>query len=71
MSSVKTKQTPHPSHKMSEWESTIVTLVSTSRFGSIRRCEYCDGEQAVTVAGEGMHDELKRQCTAIPTAPTP
>lgn len=56
------KQEPHPSHKMTEWESTIVTLISTSRFGEIRECENCGGEHARTVAGEAMHDELKYPC---------
>lgn len=69
---MKTKYTPHPSHDMTDWESTIVTLVSTSRFGEIRRCKNCDAEHAITVAGEGIHPELLVPCTAVPpTPPTP
>jgi hypothetical protein len=54
----------HPSHKMTRWESTIVTLVSTSRFGQIRKCKKCGGEQAATSAGSATHDELKVKCWA-------
>lgn len=53
---------PHPSHKMSKWRSTTVTIISTSRFGEIRQCENCDAEHAITVAGEAMHDELYYPC---------
>jgi hypothetical protein len=52
----------HPSHKMSEWRSTIVTLIETPRFGSIRKCLNCGAEHAKTVAGEGLHDELADPC---------
>ncbi len=47
---------------MSEWRETIVTLIATSRFGEIRECENCEAEQARTVAGEAMHDELLVKC---------
>lgn len=59
---MKTKHKPHPSHKMVKWESTIVTLVSTPHFGSLRRCKNCEAEHAVTVSGEGIHDELLKPC---------
>jgi hypothetical protein len=55
-------QTPHPSHEMTEWESSIVTLSSTSRFGQIRMCKKCDAEHARTAAGEAMFSELKEPC---------
>lgn len=50
------------SHKMTEWENTIVTLISTPRFGSIRRCLNCEGEHAKTVCGEDCHDSLLHKC---------
>jgi hypothetical protein len=53
-----------PSHEMTEWESAVVTLISTARFGEIRRCKNCEAEHARTVAGEAMHDELYSACTA-------
>lgn len=56
------KRQPHESHDMTEWRETIVTLVETPRFGSIRECKKCGGEQAKTVAGEGIHDELLKPC---------
>lgn len=62
---VKTKQTPHPSHDMTEWESTIVTIIETPRFGMFRKCKNCEAEQAVTAAGEGFHAELKYPCEGI------
>lgn len=52
----------HSSHEMTEWRSTIVTIISTSRFGEIRTCGKCGGEQARTVAGSGTHDILKIKC---------
>ena len=54
----------HDSHEMGEWQSAIVTLATTSRFGSIRRCENCGAEHAKTVCGEAMHPELKLPCEA-------
>jgi len=53
----------HPSHEMTEFESTIVTIISTPRFGSLRECKHCGAEHAKTVAGEGHHDELFERCT--------
>ena len=60
---------PHPSHKMTEWENTIVQISSTPRFGRIRECIYCGAEQAETVAGKAMHDELKYPCLDAPEGP--
>jgi hypothetical protein len=53
---------PHPSHKMTPWESTIITLIDTPRFGRTRKCSECGAEQAETVAGKAMHDELRLPC---------
>lgn len=55
---------PHPSHDMTDWASTIVTITSTARFGSLRECKNCGAEHAKTVAGEAMHDELYEPCQA-------
>jgi len=62
-----TRDKPHPSHKMTKWESTIVTLISTSRFGEIRKCKNCGAEEARTVCGHAMHDELRVSCEASET----
>lgn len=56
------KREIHESHEMSEWESTILTLADTPRFGSIRECKNCGAEHAKTVAGEAHHDELFEPC---------
>lgn len=53
---------PHPSHIMSEWKGTIVTLVETSRFGDIRTCTACGAEHARTAAGTAAHEELTEPC---------
>ncbi len=53
---------PHPSHEMPAWRDTIVTLISTSRFGRIRKCINCEAEEAETVAGKAHHDELEYPC---------
>lgn len=53
---------PHPSHAMGPWEGSIVTIISTSRFGEVRECSHCGGEQARTAAGQAMHDELALPC---------
>ncbi len=52
----------HPTHKMSKWRGTIVTLIETSRFGEIRVCELCGAEHAKTVCGEAAHKELYVEC---------
>jgi hypothetical protein len=57
---------PHPSQKMLEWEHTIICISSTPRFGKIRKCEYCEHEQAETVAGKAIHDELLTECSCQP-----
>lgn len=61
---------PHASHDMTEWESSIVTITSTARFGSIRECKNCGAEHAKTVAGEAMEDELYSPCWAATKEPT-
>jgi len=58
-------QTPHPSHDMSPWRSTVVTLVETPRFGEVRKCRRCGAEHARTVAGEAMHEELRQMCEDV------
>jgi hypothetical protein len=57
---------PHPSHKMTEWESTVVTLIDTPRFGKLRRCEYCKAEEAESVSGHRAHLGLAEPCAARP-----
>ena len=52
----------HPSHDMTEWRETIVVLLSTARFGQIRECKKCEGQQAKTVAGERLNEALKTSC---------
>ena len=49
-------------YKMTKWESTIVTIIATPRFGQFRKCKKCGAEQAKTAAGEGIHDELRVKC---------
>ena len=56
---------PHASHQMDEWCDTVVTIIATSRFGRLRKCEKCDAEQAETAAGRAAHPELNRKCEAI------
>lgn len=57
----------HPSHKMGEWKSTIVTLSSgNSRFGEIRKCEYCGAAHARTVGGQEAEPELYDPCGEAP-----
>ena len=53
---------PYKSHEMTDWRSTIVTLVSTSRFGQIRSCKNCGAEQAKTVSGADSHPEIFKPC---------
>jgi hypothetical protein len=59
------KAEPHSSHKMSEWESAIVTIIVISRFGSIRRCINCGAEQVETAAGHSHHAALTLPCSHI------
>lgn len=56
----------HPSHKMTEWQSTIVTILSTPRFGRVRECEYCGAGEAESVCGHVMDGDLKRPCFDAP-----
>lgn len=53
---------PHPSHKMTKWRGTIVTLLETSRFGELRECKNCGAEHARTAAGEANHPGLESVC---------
>lgn len=53
---------PHQSHEMSEWESSPVTILTTTRFSDWRECKRCGGEQARTAAGAAMDDELALPC---------
>lgn len=53
---------PHPSHVMTEWRGAVVTIIETSRFGSIRECQNCGAEEAKTVCGHAAHDELELSC---------
>jgi len=55
----------HATHKMGEWQHTIVTIGCTSRFGKIRICEYCEHEQAETVSGKAIHEELTQPCYGV------
>lgn len=52
----------HQSHDMSKWENTIITITSTPRFGKIRVCKKCGAEQAETVCGVEIQDELQKPC---------
>lgn len=52
----------HKSHRMTKWKHTIVQISNTPRFGRFRSCKNCGAEQAVTVAGQGTHEELLRKC---------
>lgn len=52
----------HESHKMSDWENTIITIIDTPRFGRIRKCLLCGAEQAETAAGSALHNELILPC---------
>ena len=56
---------PHSSHKMTRWTSDIVTLLEGGepRFGSIRECKICHGQQARTVAGSRSFPEILQPCT--------
>jgi hypothetical protein len=53
---------PHPTHVMTDWKSTIVTIIATARFGELRMCKNCEAEEARTVSGHACHDELKEPC---------
>ena len=52
----------HESHDMTEWTASIVTLIATPRFGTIRECKNCGSEHAKTAGGEGVMAELKVPC---------
>lgn len=55
----------HPSHKMTKWKDSIVTIISTSRFGIIRKCINCEAEQVITCSDHHTHDELRIKCFGI------
>ena len=57
----------HESHDMTEWTASIVTLIATPRFGTVRECKNCGAEHARTAAGQGIHDELKVPCEYVDT----
>jgi hypothetical protein len=52
----------HPSHKMTEWRWTIISTGNSDRFGNLRECTKCEGEQAKTVTGTHTHSILWRVC---------
>jgi hypothetical protein len=52
---------------MGEWESSIVSISGTPRFGSIRKCKNCGAEHAKTVCGEAIHEELEMRCPDAPS----
>ena len=55
---------PHKSHQFGRKESTLVSCASNDRFGSIRTCKKCGGQE-VWAGGAGSHyfDEgLQEQC---------
>lgn len=58
----KTEKQIHPSHEMGEWEHTVVTIYSTSRYGKLRKCKKCEAEEAETIAGKAQHPELFWEC---------
>lgn len=65
---VKPDWQPHPSHKMGAWRETIVAAHegATPRFGTLRACEECDGEECLG-GGAGFHaahEELSKPCPA-------
>lgn len=56
-------QFPHPSHKMTDWKSSLVVHSSgSSRFGKIRECEFCEGEEIESIGGKECHEILKDPC---------
>lgn len=59
---IKKEREIHPSHTMSEWRSTIISMPNSDRFGQIRVCEACEAEQAKTVTGTFTHKELWSAC---------
>ena len=53
----------HRSHKMTPWRDSIITIISTPRFGEVRTCKKCGGEQAKTVTGTHTMPELRLPCS--------
>jgi hypothetical protein len=46
---------PHPSHKMTKWESEILAPCGEPRFYSVRHCEVCKEEEWEHTAGHFLH----------------
>ena len=61
---VKLDQEPHVSHRMSVWASTICQLSNEDRFGRMRKCLKCDGEDYLCGgAGSRWQDSmLQKPC---------
>ena len=65
-----TRREPHETHVMSEWATDIVTLTSTPRFGSVRECLACEGQEVRTSGGQAIEQELLRPCALATKPPT-
>lgn len=57
---------PHPSHNMTEWRSTIISMASNDRFASIRKCANCEAEEAIPGQSHIRHVELDTPCVVMP-----
>lgn len=67
MTTMKTKRRRiniHPTHRMTKWRSTIVTIIATPRFGRLRECKKCGLEQAETGQGYFTNGPLLSPCKA-------
>lgn len=54
----------HPSHEMTEWESTTVTIVATPRMGQIRECENCGYEPVYYCEAQEIGlDSMESDCS--------
>ena len=58
-------RSPHPSHRMGRPFSTtgILTGASTPRFLTVRECEACGADQARSVCGEAISNDLTAPCS--------
>ena len=63
---VNDKWKPHRTQEMTKWESSIITLIATARFGQIRQCVHCEAEEAKTACGHKAHEELNFLCEELP-----
>lgn len=52
---------PHPSHKMTDWQSEIRCPCDTPRFYSVRTCSVCGQEEMRHAAGRFM-ERLRFEC---------